>query len=530
MTKPVGQPAKSLARGGGGRHAGCLSNLPRGRPIQLKNLITILAALWFALLVPGLAHAFGATQCAASRFGSDLVCSANDVSISSVAAVGGVPSCIGGQSVTLDLDVTVRFATPDRWDIGIFISNDGKDGSLLPANGGAASCNVAILPPSAPFLNLDPGPWSGVLDRCGDGNGTIGGGSGTGVLRMNQVTMGCKAVSSTGKLHVPFVVSWDNGSSPSGATCTSANDPVPNTKSKCNATATSTVDVIVQPAISKTDGLTRMTPGDTTSYAVTISNFTGFALSAALGNAAVFKDPAVTNLNVSSVTCAATGGAVCPVGVALTVANMQGASGIPVPSMPVDSTVVFTVNAQLVGNPRGTITNVASVTSHGFAASASDVNDIVYPSLLVMKTVSVLSDPVNGTASPKNIPGAQVLYTVTVSNTGLGTADLNGLTITDPLSSSLEFFVGTAGSPVTFTQGTPSSNLLYSFTSLASATDDISFSSDGGSTFGYTPVPNAGGYDSATGVIRINPKGRMAAWSGTGSYPSFSLGFRARVK
>ena len=138
--------------------------------MRFNDITKIFMALWLALLLPGLAHAFGATQCAASRFGSDLNCTANDVSITGIKVVGGgATSCTGGQTITLDLDVTVQFASPDRWDIGIFISNDGKSPQLLPTNGGAASCKVAIFPTTSilatsPFIDLDPGPWSCTRD------------------------------------------------------------------------------------------------------------------------------------------------------------------------------------------------------------------------------------------------------------------------------------------------------------------------------------------------------------------------------
>lgn len=501
--------------------------------MRFNDFIKIFTALALALLMPGLAHAFGATQCAASRFGSDLGCTANDVSITNITVANGPASCTGGQNITLDLDVTVQFATPNRWDVGIFISNDGKSPQLLPANGGAASCAVAILPPSAPFLDLDPGPWSGTRDTCGDGNGSMRGGTGNGVLRMTGVSLPCQALANTGRLFIPFVVSWDNQASPSGATCQSINDPVPNTTSKCNAPtiAQGSVDVVVLPTISKTDGLTRITPGDATSYTITISNSTGIVLSTANSNAAVFKDPAVSNLNVSSVTCLASGGATCPAaGTALTVANMQSASGVTIPTMPANSTVVFTVNAQLTGNPTGTLTNVATVSSNGQTNSASDVDTIVYPSLIHMKTVSLLNDPVNGATNPKNIPGAQVLYTLSVTNFGMGTVNPDVMIITDPIPANLEIYIGAAGSPLTFTDGTISSNLSYTFTSLSNGTDDIAFSNNSGSSFTYTPVPNSAGYDAAVTNIRINPKGRMAAWSGSGLYPSFSLSFMARIK
>ena len=511
--------------------------------MRFNDITKVFMALLLALLLPGLAHAFSPTQCAASRAGSNLGCTANDVKITGISVVAGPASCTGGQNITLDLDLTVLFAPGDRYDIGIFISNDGKSPQNLPINGGAASCSVAKLPtPSilatSPFLDLDPGPWDGTRDTCGDGNASIGGGTGSGVLRMTGVSVPCQALGSTGKLYIPFVVTWDQNSSkptskPGTDICTSINDLVAGTGSKCNAPtiAQGSVDVVVLPKISKTDGLTSITPGDVTSYMITISNSTGIELSTANSNAAVFKDPAVSNLNVSSVTCSASGGATCPTaGTALTVANMQGASGITIPTMPVNSTAVFTVNAQLTGNPTGTLTNIATVSSNSQTNSAIDVDAIVYPSLIHMKTVSVLNDPINGTVNPKNIPGAQVLYTISVANTGAGTVNPNVMTITDAISSNLEMYIGAAGSPLTFTDGTVSSNISYTFTSLSSDADDIAFSNNGGSSFTYTPNPNSEGYDAAVTNIRINPKGSMAAWSGTGLYPSFSLGLKARIK
>lgn len=207
------------------------SSITAGMFTGLSMAVFALAAVCL-LFHATTAHAFGLTQCASTRFGSDLVCTANDVSITGISIVpGGLQSCVGGSTVNVDLDVTVNFATPNRWDTGIFLVNDGKNPQLLPANGGSSSCTVSVLPTASPFLNLDPGPWGGVLDTCGDGNNTINGGTGSGVVRITGVPVSCQAVSlSAGNLYIPFVVSWDNQSSPSGATCTSNLDPVPNTK------------------------------------------------------------------------------------------------------------------------------------------------------------------------------------------------------------------------------------------------------------------------------------------------------------
>ena len=70
-----------------------------------------------------------------------------------------------------------------------------------------------------------------------------------------------------------------------------------------------------------------------------------------------------------------------------------------------------------------------------------------------------------------------------------------------------------------FQDGSPASGLTYTYTSLASTTDDVDFSNDGGTTWTYVPVPNGSGVDPAVTHIRIRPKGTMAANS------AFTLGF-----
>ncbi len=500
-------------------------NETMSRPVGIRAALLLAASL----LAPAAAWAFPPNQCAGDRFGADLICSANDVQITEMTVTNGPPVCVGGSSVTLDLGLTINFGSPNRWDVGIFISNDGLDPMLTAANGGATSCSVAVLPNAAPFLDLD---GNGGTDTCGDGNGGINGGTGSGVLTMTGVTVPCQALSATGLLYIPFVVSWDNQGSPTGSTCTSNADPVPNTKSKCNSPtiAQGSVAVGVLPTITKSDGIDIVTPGVPTTYAITITNTTGVALSTTDGNAAVVRDPAVANLTAVSVSCAASGGATCPA--SPTAAAMQSGGGITIPSMPDGSSVTFSVTAAVDGGtPAGTtITNTASVTTNTFVNSASDVTIVVYPNLVHRKTVAVVSDPVNGTTNPKSIPGALEDYTLRVSNTGQGTHDVDAMSIEDAIAPDVELFVGDLGGagsgPVVFTQGSPTSTLTWTFTSLASAADDIEFSSDGGATWSYVPAVT---YDPAVTNVRLAPSGRIAGSLGAGD-PYFELRFRVRVK
>lgn len=87
--------------------------------------------------------------------------------------------------------------------------------------------------------------------------------------------------------------------------------------------------------ITKTNAVSTLVAGSTTAYTITATNG---GPSAADGT--IVKDPAATGLNCTTVTCGATGGAVCPA--APTVATLQ-ASGLVVPTFPASSTLTFSL-------------------------------------------------------------------------------------------------------------------------------------------------------------------------------------------
>jgi hypothetical protein len=64
---------------------------------------------------------------------------------------------------------------------------------------------------------------------------------------------------------------------------------------------------------------------------------------------------------------------------------------------------------------------------------------------------------------------------------------------------------------------------------LASTTDDVAFSNDGGATYGYIPTPNASGYDSLVTHVSLSPKGTWAGDTGTG-FPKFTFTMRSMVQ
>lgn len=93
------------------------------------------------------------------------------------------------------------------------------------------------------------------------------------------------------------------------------------------------------------------------------------------------------------------------------------------------------------------------------AHSAKDDYTVLAAALTVTKTSTVISDPFNGTTSPKAIPGATLEYCIIVSNAA-GSATAGTVDISDPLpgtvtySSAYGIFVdGTATSGVCNTDG-----------------------------------------------------------------------------
>ena len=53
------------------------------------------------------------------------------------------------------------------------------------------------------------------------------------------------------------------------------------------------------------------------------------------------------------------------------------------------------------------------------------------PNVVIVKSVQVVTDPYNGGTNPKAIPGATMLYDVTVTNQGIGTADAVTVAVVD---------------------------------------------------------------------------------------------------
>ena len=147
------------------------------------------------------------------------------------------------------------------------------------------------------------------------------------------------------------------------------------------------------------------------------------------------------------------------------------------------------------------------------------------PALTFLKSSLVERDPVNGTTTPKAIPGADVLYTLQAVNFGTGAVDSNSLRLVDPIPTNSRLFVNDLGqgSPVLFADDDNDSGFAppQPFT--------LDYFSDASCATVTTLTPDADGFDANVRCLRINMTGSFSAAAGAVT-PDFDLTFRVRIE
>ena len=311
---------------------------------------------------------------------------------------------------------------------------------------------------------------------------------------------------------------WDGVKATAGAT----GNTTATVTSSTNAFVTiALLPALQPPTVAKSFSPATIGTGGSSTLTVTLTNPNTTAITGAAftdtypANVSSTGTPGLTNTCGGTATAAANG-------------TSLALSGGTVPASG-SCTVTVSVTANVAGsylNSTGTVTT----TNAGTGTAATATLTVDPPSLVFMKTVSVTSDPVNGTTNPKNIPGAEVLYNLRVTNTGLGKVDNNTTVIIDPIPANTELFVGDLGiagsGPIVFVQGSPTTTLSWTYSALNNMADDVDFSNDNGLSWTYVPTPP---YDAGVNRIRLKPKGTLAGASG-GLNPYFELRFRVRVK
>lgn len=149
----------------------------------------------------------------------------------------------------------------------------------------------------------------------------------------------------------------------------------------------------------------------------------------------VAADDSRTVFVVSAIPLGGSTGAVA--GVILTASSLEGGSGgsqgaAVTQTSGANTAGVDTVFADVAGATDG---------NRDAAHSAGDDYTVAAASLSVSKLSYVVSDPFNGTADPKMIPGAVVEYCINVSNAS-GGAEAGNVSISDPVPGEVTFDAG----------------------------------------------------------------------------------------
>lgn len=125
--------------------------------------------------------------------------------------------------------------------------------------------------------------------------------------------------------------------------------------------------------------------------------------------------------------------------------------------------------------------------------------------------------PTSDTSNPKAVPGAKVRIAATIANPDAVALDANTVAVTLATPATVRLALegdGTAANrSVESRQGAKASGLTLAYASPASTTDDVDFSSDGGATWTYVPVPGDVASQAAVTTVRFRPRGTMAAGS-----------------
>lgn len=214
---------------------------------SVRNQLRCLRIACFLLLAGFCVTSFAAApypvaMCPADRLATNLNCTANDVEVASLDVLNGVTTCVAGDPVSLHLQANIHANSQRRYNIGIFMAQDGKTGLLTSANGGSAMCSTFGLPiqtsPPSPFADLDG-------NVCGDfDNSVLPSQAPPYPLDLGTVTVTCTPDAS-GYLDIPTVVTWMTNPNTAGCAAPPAAYFVPESKSKCEAGISQRIQVQV---------------------------------------------------------------------------------------------------------------------------------------------------------------------------------------------------------------------------------------------------------------------------------------------
>ncbi len=343
-----------------------------------------------------------------------------------VAAAGGITDPTPGNNSATDTDTIVQQA-----DLAI----TKTDGVTAVTPGGSATYTITATNagPSnvsgATVADTFPAPLTCNWTCVGAGGGTCTA-SGAGNINDSVNLPSGGSVTYTASCTVSAGATGTIANTATVAAPGGVTDPTPGNNS---ATDTDTVTISADVSITKTDGVTTVAAGGTTTYTIVASNS---GPQPANGTTVADTFPAGLTCNW---TCVGAGGGTC---------TASGAGNIndTTVNLPAAASVTYTAAcAVAAGTASGTIlSNTATVTPPGSITDANPANNTATDTTTVTAgAVIAASKAVSGTFRP----GGSVTYTIVLNNTGNGAqADNPGSELTDVLPTGLTLVSASATS------------------------------------------------------------------------------------
>ncbi|GGR14480.1 beta strand repeat-containing protein [Deinococcus ruber] len=307
------------------------------------------------------------------------------------------------------------------------ISGTSISYTLTLSSAGPAPAN------NATFSDPNTANLTGITAVCQSPSAGVSGCSAT-VAASGNVSGSVTAFPSGGSVQVLIT-----GTIPAGATADLKNTATitapsgitdPSTGNNTSATVITTLTKQADLSITKTDGLSNVSTGQTVTYTIVVANA---GPSSTTGS---FKDITFSGVTLSGFTCTATTGtANCPASAPTT--PIGGGYTYSLLNLPTSSSITFQITGTVTATG-GTVTNAASITTQSGVPNAAGV---LNATSTATDTDTILADlSLTKTGAAASQPGNLVTYTLSVSNAGPSTA--TSITLTDSLPAGTTFSAG----------------------------------------------------------------------------------------
>jgi len=297
------------------------------------------------------------------------------------------------------------------------------------------------------------------------------------IANQNTYNAGDNAESSAGA-YGPIGISL-------GGTCNTANfDAWTNTAVPASINIIDAADL----QVTKTNSVTAVDAGGSTTYSVVVTNAGPSA-----ANGAIFRDAIATGLTKTNITCIATNGAVCPTAANVAALITAVEAGIAIPTLPSTGTLTFAITVT-VDATSGSVANTATI---AVPAGVTEID--------LANNTATDTDTINGLVT---ISGR--VFTDNSGTTGIAANAYNGVQNAGELGLAgiTVELNNCAGTVIATTQTDGVGN--YNFGVLLNQLSTPNFCITQTNLAGYTSVSGTAGYTRGTDTISIANSGALS--------------------